>query len=192
MYDDWKAGRPTEIEYLNGYVARLGREHGVPTPVNDALTALIKTITEREKRGPGVLRIDGAVVQPVSLDREALAALPADHRVEDLSKLMPSMKGKGIRVKGLLEVPALAIGADHVTFHSSDGNYAASLTLQQAREHGILVYELEGRPLPPEKGGPFRLVTPGLGDLCANVKGVGRIEITRGGGRDTRPKDVTC
>ena len=192
MYDDWKAGRPTEIEYLNGYVARLGREHGVPTPVNDALTALIKTITEREKRGPGVLRIDGAVVQPVSLDREALAALPADHRVEDLSQLMPSMKGKGIRVKGLLEVPALAIGADHVTFHSSDGNYAASLTLQQAREHGILVYELEGRPLPPEKGGPFRLVTPGLGDLCANVKGVGRIEITRGGGRDTRPKDVTC
>ncbi len=192
MYDDWKAGRPTEIEYLNGYVARLGREHGVPTPVNDALTALIKTITEREKRGPGVLRIDGAVVQPVSLDREALAALPADHRVEDLSKLMPSMKGKGIRVKGLLEVPALAIGADHVTFHSSDGNYSASLTLQQAREHGILVYELEGRPLPPEKGGPFRLVTPGLGDLCANVKGVGRIEITRGGGRDTRPKDVTC
>src|SRR5262249_54980826 len=26
MYDDWKAGRATEIDYLNGYIARVGRE----------------------------------------------------------------------------------------------------------------------------------------------------------------------
>jgi 2-dehydropantoate 2-reductase len=32
-------------------------------------------------------------------------------------------------------------------------------------------------------------VTPGLGDLCANVKGVARIEVTKGAGVDTRPKD---
>jgi 2-dehydropantoate 2-reductase len=192
MYDDWKAGRPTEIDYLNGYVARLGREIGVPTPLNEALTAMIKTIAEKERAGPGVIRIDGAVVQPVTMDQAALTSLPAEHHVGDLSRLMPNMNGKGIRVKGLLEVPALAIGADHVTFHSWDGNYSASLTLQQARDYGILVYELGGQPLTPEKGGPFRLVTPGLGDLCANVKGVGRIEITKGSGRDSRPKDVMC
>jgi len=52
------------------------------------------------------------------------------------------------------------------------------------------VYELDGAALPQAKGGPFRLVTPGLGDLCANVKGVGRIEITNGPGRDTR--QTTC
>ncbi|MGQ0667968.1 MAG: 2-dehydropantoate 2-reductase [Nitrospiraceae bacterium] len=189
MYDDWKAGRQTEIDYLNGYIVKKGREFGIPTPVNEALTAMIKTITEKERAGPGVVRIDGAVVQPVSLDRAAIAALPAEH-LPDMSTVMPGMKGRGIRVKGLLDIPALAIGADHVTFHASDGNYAACLTLQQAKEHGILVYELDGAALPDTKGGPFRLVTPGLGDLCANVKGVGRIEITKGPGRDTR--QTTC
>jgi 2-dehydropantoate 2-reductase len=97
------------------------------------------------------------------------------------------VKGTGIRVKGLLDIPALAIGAGHVTFHASDGSYSACLTLQQAREFGILVYELDGVALPDAKGGPFRLVTPGLGDLCANVKGVSRIEVTIGTGPDTRP-----
>jgi 2-dehydropantoate 2-reductase len=103
--------------------------------------------------------------------------------------VMPGMKGKGIRVKGLLDIPALAIGADHVTMHSGDGKYSACLTLQQAREFGVLVYELDGAALPESKGGPFRLVTPGLGDLCANVKGVARIEVTIGTGVDTRPKN---
>lgn len=187
MYDDWKAGRRTEIDYLNGYVARRGRELGIPTPLNDALTAMIKTIAEKERSGPDVLRIDGAVLQPVMLDRAALAALPAEHHIHDLSTLLPGAKGKGIRVKGLLDVPAPAVDADHVTFHSQDGQFAASLTLAQAIEHGVLVYEVDGAPLPTSKGGPFRLVTPGLGDLCANVKGVARIELTRGPGRDTRP-----
>jgi 2-dehydropantoate 2-reductase len=53
---------------------------------------------------------------------------------------MPSMKGAAITVKGLLEVPALGIQADHVTFHSSDGKYAATLTLQQAKDFGLLLY----------------------------------------------------
>ena len=185
MYDDWKAGRRTEIDYLNGFIVRMGRELGIPTPVNEALTAMIKTITEKEHTGPGWIRIEGAVVQPVSFDRTAIAALPAEHQL-DVSTVMPDMKGRGIRLKGLLDIPALAIDADHVAFHAVDGKYSACLTLQQAREYGVLVFELDGAPLPDAKGGPFRLITPGLGDLCANVKGVGRIEITKGPGRDTR------
>jgi 2-dehydropantoate 2-reductase len=189
MYDDWKAGRQTEIRNLNGYIVEQGRALGIPTPVNEALTAMIKTITEKEKTGPGVVRIDGAVVQPVSLDRTAMRELPSEHQVEDVSKVMPSMRGRAINVKGLLEVPALGIKADHVTFHSSDGKYAATLTLQQAKDFGMLLYELDGEPLPDGKGGPFRLITPGLGDLCANVKGVGRIEVRVGLGKDTRPSE---
>jgi 2-dehydropantoate 2-reductase len=185
MYDDWKAGRQTEIDYLNGFIVTKGRELGIPTPVNEALTAMIKTITEKERAGTGRVRIEGAVVQPVSFDRAAIAALPAEHHL-DVSTAMPGMKGRGIRLKGLLDIPALAIDADHVAFHAADGTYSACLTLQQAREYGVLVYECDGAPLPDAKGGPFRLVTPGLGDLCANVKGVGRIEITKGPGRDTR------
>ncbi|MBX3338820.1 MAG: 2-dehydropantoate 2-reductase, partial [Nitrospira sp.] len=187
MYDDWKGKRPTEIDYLNGYIVRVGRELGIPTPVNEALTAMVKTITEKELSGPGIVRIDGAVVQPVSLTRTALGQLPQEHRVDDISEVMPSMRGRAIRVKGLLEIPALAVDADHVTFHSVDGKYAATLTLQQARDFGLLLYELDGQPLSDGKGGPYRLVTPGLGDLCANVKAVGRIEVRAGSGEDTRP-----
>ncbi len=187
MYDDWKAGRPTEIDSLNGYIVAKGRELGIPTPVNEALTAMIKTITERDRSGPSVLRIDGVVVQPVTLDRAALAGLPAEHQVTDASTTVGGRKGTGVRLKGLLDIPAFQIGADHVTFHSHDGKFSASLTLQQARDFGILLYDVDGEAIPDQKGGPFRLIAPGLGDLCANVKGVNRIEVTKGAGKDTRP-----
>jgi 2-dehydropantoate 2-reductase len=42
MLQDVEAHRLTEIDYLNGGVARFGREQGIPTPLNDAVTALIK------------------------------------------------------------------------------------------------------------------------------------------------------
>jgi len=42
MLQDAEARRPTEIDYLNGGVARFGREHGVATPLNEAVTVLIK------------------------------------------------------------------------------------------------------------------------------------------------------
>jgi 2-dehydropantoate 2-reductase len=187
MYDDWKAGRPTEIQYLNGYIVDRGREFGIPTPVNQALTAMVKTITEKDKAGPGVVRIEGAVVGPVSLSRETMKQLPDEHQMENIARIMPGMKGRAVAVKGLLDVPALSIGADHVTFHSADGKYATTLTLKKAREFGWLLYELDGGALPENKGGPFRLVTPGLGDLCANVKGVALIEVRVGPGTDTRP-----
>ena len=44
MLQDVEARRPTEIDYLNGGIARFGRELGVPTPLNDAVTALIKGV----------------------------------------------------------------------------------------------------------------------------------------------------
>ncbi len=42
MLQDAEARRTTEIDYLNGGIVRFGREHGVPTPLNEAVTALIK------------------------------------------------------------------------------------------------------------------------------------------------------
>ena len=41
MHTDLEQGRPLELEALNGSVVRLGREHGVPTPVNDILYSLL-------------------------------------------------------------------------------------------------------------------------------------------------------
>ena len=42
MLQDVEARRLTEIDYLNGGISRFGREQSVPTPMNDAVTALIK------------------------------------------------------------------------------------------------------------------------------------------------------
>jgi 2-dehydropantoate 2-reductase len=44
MLQDVEARRPTEIDYLNGGIARFGRELGVPTPLHDTITALIKGV----------------------------------------------------------------------------------------------------------------------------------------------------
>lgn len=42
MADDLAAGRPTEIDYLNGEVVKLGKQVGRPTPVNEAIVNLIR------------------------------------------------------------------------------------------------------------------------------------------------------
>ena len=42
MLQDVEVRRATEIDYLNGGIVRFGAEHGVPTPVNRAIWALVK------------------------------------------------------------------------------------------------------------------------------------------------------
>jgi 2-dehydropantoate 2-reductase len=44
MLQDVEARRATEVDWLNGGIARFGREHGVETPLNDAIAALIKGV----------------------------------------------------------------------------------------------------------------------------------------------------
>lgn len=45
MLQDLEAGKPTEIEAINGAVAREGRRLGVPTPVNEAMTILVEAVS---------------------------------------------------------------------------------------------------------------------------------------------------
>ena len=47
MLQDISRGRRTEIDSLNGKVSEYGRRHGIPTPANDAVTALVKGIERR-------------------------------------------------------------------------------------------------------------------------------------------------
>jgi 2-dehydropantoate 2-reductase len=42
MLQDIEARRETEVDYLNGGIVRFGREHGVETPLNEMITALVK------------------------------------------------------------------------------------------------------------------------------------------------------
>ncbi len=42
MWQDLQAGRPSEIDAINGGIAGAGRDVGVPTPVNDVVIALVR------------------------------------------------------------------------------------------------------------------------------------------------------
>jgi 2-dehydropantoate 2-reductase len=46
MLQDVEARRTTEIDYLNGGIVRFGREYGVATPLNEAITALVKGVEQ--------------------------------------------------------------------------------------------------------------------------------------------------
>jgi 2-dehydropantoate 2-reductase len=46
MLQDLEAMRPTEIDYLNGGIVRFGREHDVPTPLNETIWALVKGVEQ--------------------------------------------------------------------------------------------------------------------------------------------------
>ena len=46
MLQDVEARRPTEVDYLNGGIVRFGDEHGVPTPLNRAVWALVKGLEQ--------------------------------------------------------------------------------------------------------------------------------------------------
>jgi 2-dehydropantoate 2-reductase len=45
---DLERGMPTEIDFINGAVARIGRYHGIATPANDLVVSIVKFL---EKRG---------------------------------------------------------------------------------------------------------------------------------------------
>ncbi|MBN8930037.1 MAG: hypothetical protein BGO51_14385 [Rhodospirillales bacterium 69-11] len=48
MGQDMVKGRRTEIEFLNGFIARKGEEVGLPTPANAALTDIVKRVERGE------------------------------------------------------------------------------------------------------------------------------------------------
>lgn len=42
IHADRIAGRPMEIDARNGIIVRLGRKHGIPTPINEMVVALLE------------------------------------------------------------------------------------------------------------------------------------------------------
>ncbi len=46
MLQDIRMGKPTEVEYINGAIVRIGKEKNIETPVNYILTLLVKGLVE--------------------------------------------------------------------------------------------------------------------------------------------------
>ncbi|HAX23980.1 MAG TPA: hypothetical protein DCX80_02960 [Chloroflexi bacterium] len=60
MLQDIRYGRQTEVDAINGAVARLGAELGVPTPVNRLLTTLVHNRERGVRREGPALKLGGA------------------------------------------------------------------------------------------------------------------------------------
>ena len=142
------------------------------------------------------LRIDGLVAQPLELNYDKLSAMDAEAQVADVSRLDPARKGDAVRLSAILQLAGVQPEGNYLTLHASLDDFHASVPLAEVHERGLLIYRLDGEPLPRKSGGPIRFLIPDYAacktaeiDDCANVKFVDRIEITRGRGRDNRPHD---
>lgn len=142
------------------------------------------------------LKISGQIARPCELDFSALAALPAEYQLIDVSRLVPARKGDAITLRGLLSVVQPAANVRYLTLHASADNFHASIPLEKVVEKAFLIYRLDGQPLTAKAGGPFRFFIPdhlachaAEIDECANVKFVEHIELTAERGFDNRPHD---
>ena len=142
------------------------------------------------------MRIDGEIGDSRALTASDFRAIDSKWQVPDVSQVDPKRKGKAVRLAGVLELAAAKPTAKWLTLHSSRDNFHASIPLDAVRDRAIVIYELDGQPLPVSAGGPFRFLIPDFAachtagvDECANVKFVNRIELTAERGFDNRPQD---
>jgi 2-dehydropantoate 2-reductase len=134
-----------------------------------------------------LLIVDGLVQNRLSLEFDDLRGYPAETQVADVSTLAPKRAGQALRLAALLTAAGPLPDAQYVTLHSSDGSFSASIALGEIRDRALVVYQKDGAALPESLGGPIRFLIPEFNDPCANVRGLGRIELTTAPGRDTRP-----
>jgi sulfane dehydrogenase subunit SoxC len=151
------------------------------------------------------LEIGGAVQRPLSLALDELMGRPAvtsrvllecagngRARLEPrpvsqpwLLEAVGTAEWTGTPLAPLLEEAGLApdavdvvfTGADHGVERGVEQDYARGLSLNEAlRPETLLVWAMNGAPLPPQHGAPLRLVVPGWYGL-AQVKWLTRIDV---------------
>jgi DMSO/TMAO reductase YedYZ molybdopterin-dependent catalytic subunit len=128
------------------------------------------------------LQVTGLVERPLTLSYAQLTAMPATSVKRDFQCVtgwrVPDTHWTGVRLSTLLEHAGVKAEATALRFVSFDGAYSESLTLAQARRPDVMVaYELEGKPLSSDHGGPARLyVAPMYG--YKSCKWLETIELT--------------
>ena len=135
----------------------------------------------------GLFAIEGEVERPQSFSYLDLQEIHRYYQVADLSLMDERLSGKGVRLRRLLDLVGPVYGTRFLTIESMDGSFSASVPIGEVGRTALIVYELGGKPLPLEQGGPARFVVPYHPDACLNVKTLGRIVVSRERGRDTRP-----
>lgn len=113
--------------------------------------------------GDWILSIEGRVESPRTVDLEELLALEQVEIIFDIH----CVTGWTRRDSSFTGVPLARLvsplpDARFVSFAAySDRNHHTSLPVDYAMAHSWVVHRFEGEPLPPDYGGPVRVVTPG-------------------------------
>jgi G3E family GTPase len=113
------------------------------------------------------------------IDRERLDALPDP--VPDIAALFPKRSGRAARIARLWQALGLAPEGRAVVV-AGDG-FASEPVDVAILCQGFLLHSLGDAPLPPDQGGPFRLLIPEQAGAplgaCANVKGVAKLVVRK-------------
>ncbi len=128
------------------------------------------------------LNVSGLVSRPASYTVQDLAAMPQTSLVQDFQCVtgwrVLEVPWVGVRLSRLLDLAGPTDAATAVTFRSFDGTYTESLTLEEARQPGVLVaLQMLGAPVTHDHGGPVRIyVSSNYG--YKSTKWLGGIELT--------------
>ena len=134
------------------------------------------------------LSILGRVSSPYSLSYTDLLTLPRVEQYHTLECISNEVGGNlisnglftGTHLSDLLNHAGIQAGASEMIFHAADG-YSDSLHLSQAlHPDALIVYLLDGLPLPQPHGFPARLLIPGLYGM-KNGKWLTSLEVGAGG-----------
>ncbi|MFG2003211.1 molybdopterin-dependent oxidoreductase [Spirillospora sp. NPDC048911] len=137
-----------------------------------------------KKRTPATYRltVNGLVDRPRTFSFADLGRLPQTQLTKDFQCVtgwrVENVAWAGVALPDLLDAVGVSSRAQAVRFHSFDGAYTESLTLEQARRRDVVVATgMLGGPVAHDHGGPVRLfVAPMYG--YKSLKWLGRIELT--------------
>ena len=170
---------------VSDFLARVAPKHdptGLTTiiPIGDHFR--FYTVTSGfPKRAPADYRltVDGLVDTPFTLTYDELRALPPTMLTKDFQCVtgwrVLNVHWAGVKLADLLDRAGVQPSAQAVRFVSFDGLYTESLTLDQARRDDVIVaYDMDGKPLSSDHGGPARLyVAPMYGyKSCKWLSGI--------------------
>jgi DMSO/TMAO reductase YedYZ molybdopterin-dependent catalytic subunit len=140
------------------------------------------------------LEVGGLVNRPCTYDYDGLSALSG--QVPDISALADDRVGAAVRLDAIVAAVAPTQDVRYVTLFA-EGDYSACVPLDAVIDQAVLIYSLDGSPLPRARGGPLRFFIPDVAachtatvDSCANVKYVRKIVLSAEPGIDSRPKNV--
>jgi DMSO/TMAO reductase YedYZ molybdopterin-dependent catalytic subunit len=108
------------------------------------------------------LDVGGLVDHPISYSFADLQAMPQVQFTKDFQCVtgwrVRSVAWSGVRLSEILDRARVQPGGVALRFHSFDGLYTESLTLDQARRPDVIVaLQMLGKPVTHDHGGPVRL-----------------------------------